>query len=118
LEVARQLSAHDALAAHARDELGISDLTGANPLQAALASAAAFFIGGSLPMLASLFLPLNMMVSGQYVIALLALVLLGYVSAAAGGTKVLRPIIRITFWGTVAMGLTAVVGYLFGVQGI
>jgi len=118
LEVARQLSAHDALAAHARDELGISDLTGANPLQAALASAAAFFIGGSLPMLASLFLPLNMMVSGQYVIALLALALLGYVSAAAGGTKVLRPIIRITFWGTVAMGLTAMVGYLFGVQGI
>jgi VIT1/CCC1 family predicted Fe2+/Mn2+ transporter len=118
LEVARQLSAHDALAAHARDELGISDLTEANPLQAALASAAAFFIGGSLPMLASLFLPLNMMVGGQYVIALLALALLGYVSATTGGTKVLRPIIRITFWGTVAMGLTAMVGYLFGVQGI
>lgn len=118
LEVARQLTAHDALAAHARDELGISDLTEANPLEAALASAAAFFVGGGLPMLASIFLPLNMMVVGQYVIALLALVLLGYVSATTGGTNVLRPIVRITFWGTVAMGLTALVGYLFGVQGI
>ncbi len=118
LEVARQLTAHNALAAHARDELGISDLTEANPLEAALASAAAFFAGGALPMLASLFLPLGVMVGGQYVIALLALVLLGYLSATTGGTNVLRPILRITFWGTAAMGLTALVGYLFGVQGI
>lgn len=116
LEVARQLTTHNALAAHARDELGISDITEAKPLEAALASAAAFFIGGALPMLASLFLPLRIMVGGQYVIALLALVVLGYVSATTGGTGVGRPIVRITFWGTVAMGLTALVGYLFGVQ--
>lgn len=118
LEVARQLTAHDALGAHARDELGISDLTEAKPLEAALASAAAFFVGGALPMLASLFLPLGTMVVGQYFIALFALILLGYVSATTGGTDVWRPIIRITFWGTVAMGLTAVVGWLFNVQGI
>ncbi len=118
LEVARQLTAHNALEAHARDELGISDLTEANPLEAALASAAAFFAGGALPMLASLFLPLDIMVGGQYLIALLALVILGYLSATTGGTNVLRPILRITFWGTAAMGLTAFVGYLFGVQGI
>lgn len=118
LEVARQLTAHNALEAHARDELGISDLTEANPLEAALASAAAFFAGGALPMLASLFLPLGLMVWGQYLIALLALALLGYLSATTGGTNVLKPIVRITFWGTVAMGLTALVGYLFGVEGI
>lgn len=118
LEVARQLTAHNALEAHARDELGISDLTEANPLEAAVTSAAAFFAGGALPMLASLFLPLDQMVGGQYLIALLALVLLGYLSATTGGTNVLRPILRITFWGTAAMGLTALVGYLFGVEGI
>lgn len=118
LEVARQLTAHDALGAHARDELGISELTESNPLQAALASGTAFFFGGALPMLASLFLPLQVMVGGQYGIALIALIILGYVSARTGGTNVLRPILRITFWGTAAMGLTAAVGYLFGVQGI
>lgn len=118
LEVAQQLTAHDALGAHARDELGISDLTEANPLQAALASAAAFFVGGGLPVLAALFLPLTMMVPGQYVFALVALIILGYTSARTGGTNVLRPILRITFWGTVAMGVTAFVGYLFNVQGL
>lgn len=116
LEVARQLTAHDALEAHARDELGISDVTEANPLQAALASAAAFFAGGALPMLASLFLPLGVMIGGQYGIALVALIILGYVSARTGGTNVLRPIVRITFWGTVAMGVTAAVGWLFNVN--
>lgn len=115
-EVARQLSAHNALEAHARDELGISDLTQADPLQAALASAASFFVGGALPALASVFLPLALMVGGQYVIALAALIILGYVSATTGGTPPGRPILRITFWGTVAMGLTALVGYLFDTQ--
>lgn len=118
LEVARQLTAHDALEAHARDELGISDVTEANPLQAALASAAAFFAGGALPMLASLFLPLGVMIGGQYGIALVALIILGYVSARTGGTNVLRPIVRITFWGTVAMGVTALVGWLFDVAAL
>lgn len=116
LEVARQLTEHDALAAHARDELGISDLTEARPLEAALASAAAFFVGGGVPALAAWLLPLNWMVVGQYGIALLALILLGYTSAKTGGTNALKPILRITFWGTAAMGLTALVGYLFGVS--
>jgi VIT1/CCC1 family predicted Fe2+/Mn2+ transporter len=116
LEVARQLTAHDALGAHARDELGISDLTEAKPMQAALASAAAFFVGGSLPTVAAWLLPIHSMVYGQYVIALLALVLLGYTSAKTGGNKPLKPILRITFWGTAAMGLTALVGYWFGVS--
>ncbi len=116
LEVARQLTAHDALGAHARDELGISDLTEARPLEAALASAAAFFVGGGLPALAAWLLPLKWMVVGQYGIALLALILLGYTSAKTGGTNTLKPILRITFWGTMAMGLTALVGYLFGVS--
>lgn len=116
LEVARQLTEHDALLAHARDELGISDLTQANPLQAALASAAAFLVGGSLPVLVSLFFPFVYMVPGQYVFGIVALGLLGYTAAYVGGTAVWRPIARITFWGTAAMGLTALVGYLFGVN--
>lgn len=118
LEVAKQLTEHNALEAHARDELGISDLTEANPLQAALASAAAFFAGGALPMLASLFLPFGWMVVGQYGIALIALILLGYLSARTGGTELMRPVLRITFWGTVAMGVTALVGWLFNVSGL
>jgi len=116
LEVARQLTDHDALLTHARDELGISDLTEANPMQAALASASAFLAGGILPVLVSLFSPLEWMVPGQYIVAILALGLLGYTAATAGGTPAIRPIIRITFWGTMAMGLTAFVGYLFGVN--
>jgi VIT1/CCC1 family predicted Fe2+/Mn2+ transporter len=116
LEVARQLPEHDALLAHARDELGISDLTQANPLEAALASAAAFLVGGALPVLVSLFFPFVYMVPGQYVFAIIALGLLGYTAAYVGGTSVWRPVARITFWGTAAMGLTAIVGYLFGVN--
>lgn len=116
LEVARQLTAHDALAAHAWEELGISSFTEANPMQAALASGVAFFAGGALPMLTSLFLPMEWMVGGHYGIALLALVLLGYASARIGGTSVWRPISRITFWGTAAMGITALVGWLLGVS--
>jgi len=116
LEVAQQMTAHDALLAHARDELGISTLTEANPLQAALASGAAFTVGGAMPVLVALFLPLSQMVPGQYLCAILALALLGYLAARTGGANIWRPILRITFWGTVAMGLTAAVGYLFGVE--
>lgn len=116
MEVAIQLTDHDALLAHARDELGISDLTEANPLQAAFASSLAFLAGGALPVLVSVFSPLEWMVPAQYLVATLALALLGYAAATTGGTPALRPIIRITFWGTMAMGLTALVGYLFGVN--
>ncbi len=116
LEVARQLTAHDALLAHARDELGISDLTEANPLQAAVASGLSFTVGGILPVVVAALAPLTWMIGLQYGSALFFLVLLGYFSARVGGSGTLRPVLRVTFWGTVAMGLTAFVGYLFGVE--
>lgn len=116
MEVARQLTAHDALGAHVRDELGITDVSQANPLQAALASGLSFTVGGLLPLLVSLFFPLEHMLYGQYVFAILFLGILGAVSARTGGSKMLPAVLRITFWGTIAMLLTALVGYLFGVS--
>lgn len=116
LEVARQLSAHNALEAHAREELGIQEITQARPLQAAFASGASFTVGGALPFLVVLLLPLNYQVVGQYLFATLFLMILGAVSARAGGSNVLNAVVRITFWGTVAMGVTALVGYMFNQQ--
>ena len=116
LKVAVQLTAKDALGAHARDELGIHEMTQANPLQAALASGAAFIFGGVLPFLVSVFLPVESMVISQYFFATIFLAILGAMAAKTGGSNVGRAILRITFWGTVAMGLTALVGYLFGVN--
>ena len=116
LKVAEQLSSHDALGAHARDELGINDMTQARPLQAALASGAAFIFGGILPVIAELFVPLNQMILLQYLLAMVFLVILGTFAAKAGGSSVKKAILRITFWGTVAMGVTAYIGHLFGVN--
>ncbi len=116
LEVAKQLTAYNALEAHARDELGISVLTQAQPMQAALASGAAFTFGGFFPFLVSIFLPLKNMVIYQYCFATLFLIILGVVAAKAGGSIVWKAVGRITFWGTIAMGVTALVGYLFGVN--
>lgn len=116
LKVAEQLSSHDALGAHARDELGINDMTQAKPLQAALASGAAFIFGGILPVIAALFVPLNQMILLQYLLAMVFLVILGTFAAKAGGSSVKKAILRITFWGTVAMGVTAYIGHLFGVN--
>lgn len=116
LEVAKQLTAHNALEAHARDELGIHEINQAQPLQAALASGAAFVFGGALPFLVSLFAPLERMVICQYSFAILFLALLGSLAAKAGGSSVPIAIGRITFWGTIAMGITAFVGYLFDVN--
>lgn len=116
LEVAQQLSAHNALEAHMRDELGINNINQAKPLQAAFTSGAAFTFGAILPFLVTLFTPVQQMVYYQYGFAILFLAVLGALSAKTGGANVLRAIFRITFWGTVAMGLTAVVGYLFGVN--
>ena len=113
-EVAQQLTAHDALGAHVRDELGITELHQANPLQAALASGASFIAGGALPFLAVLFLPLPRMVIYQYALSIIFLMLLGAISAKTGGAPIGKAILRITFWGTIAMGLTALVGHLFG----
>lgn len=118
MKVAVQLHAHDALEAHARDELGIHEITKARPLQAALASGIAFVIGGLLPFLVSLFAPLKQMVWIQYSSTILFLIVLGITTARLGGSKILKAVIRIVLWGTLAMGLTALVGYLFNVQGI
>tara|TARA_R110000772_G_scaffold67625_4_gene150156 strand:- start:1214 stop:1903 length:690 start_codon:yes stop_codon:yes gene_type:complete len=116
LKVAEQLSSHDALGAHARDELGINHITQAKPLQAALASGAAFVFGGILPVIAALFVPLSQMILLQYLLAMVFLVILGTFAAKAGGSSVKKAILRITFWGTVAMGVTAYIGHLFGVN--
>ncbi len=116
LKVAVRLTEHNALEAHARDELGINELTQAKPLQAAMASAASFVAGGVLPLLVSLFLPLRGMVLYQYLFAIVFLVILGSLAAIAGGSGIVKGIMRITFWGTIAMGVTALVGYLFHVN--
>jgi vacuolar iron transporter family protein len=114
LEVAQQLTAHDALDAHARDELGMHELTQANPLQAAIASGAAFSLGGLIPLMIAILTPVKHLVSLEYFSTILSLAILGFTSAKLGGTKAMPAILRITFWGTMSMGLTAVVGYLFG----
>jgi len=114
LEVARQMTAHDALGAHARDELGISEVTTARPLQAAMASAATFAIGAALPLLVAVLVPLSAAGWTVTVASLLSLGLLGAMGASAGGAPVLRAVIRVTFWGAVAMAVTALVGKLFG----
>lgn len=116
LKVAEQLTAHDALGAHARDELGINDITQAKPLQAALASGGAFLFGGVLPVFVALLVPIKQMVYLQYIFALFFLIALGVTAAKAGGSSIKKAILRITFWGTVAMGVTALIGYLFGVN--
>jgi len=114
--VAKELTAKDALAAHVRDELGINELNQANPIQAALASGLAFTIGGLLPFLVTLFLPLETMEYSLYVFAIVFLIILGTIAAKAGGSSVKNAVLRITFWGTIAMGLTALVGYLFNIN--
>ncbi|MBP7808783.1 MAG: VIT family protein [Bacteroidia bacterium] len=114
--VAKELTDHDALGAHVRDELGLNEISQANPIQAAFASGASFTVGGALPVLVALFLPIKSMEYSLYASAIVFLILLGAVAAKTGGSSVLKAIIRITFWGTVAMGLTALVGYLFGVS--
>ncbi len=116
LTVARELTEHDALGAHLRDELGLNEISQAKPLQAALASGAAFTVGGILPLIVTLFLPLASMEYTLYIFALVFLVILGALAAKTGGSSIKKAIIRITFWGTAAMGLTALVGYLFQVN--
>lgn len=113
--VATQLMAHDALGAHARDELGISDTSAARPVQAAMASAITFSIGALLPLLIALSVPVSTLmwvVSGS---SLVFLALLGALAARAGGASVMTAAVRVTFWGALAMALTAGVGALFGV---
>jgi VIT1/CCC1 family predicted Fe2+/Mn2+ transporter len=116
LTVAKELTQHDALGAHMKDELGLNEISQAKPIQAALASGASFTVGGVLPLLVTLFLPLKNMEYYLYAFAILFLVILGAIAAKAGGSGISKAIVRITFWGTAAMGLTALVGYLFGVS--
>ncbi len=113
--VAKELTEHDALGSHVRDELGINEISQAKPMQAAFASGAAFIIGGLLPFLVTVLLPLKSMEYYLYGFAIFFLIVLGALSAKTGGSNIGKAIVRITFWGTVAMGLTALVGYLFGV---
>jgi VIT1/CCC1 family predicted Fe2+/Mn2+ transporter len=116
LIVAKELTAHDALGAHVRDELGINKVSKANPIQAALASGAAFTFGGILPLLVIIFLPIKNLELYVYGFTIIFLVILGGLAAKAGGSSIFRAIARITFWGTIAMGLTALVGYYFEVN--
>ena len=116
LQVAKELTLADALGAHVRDELGINEVNRANPMQAAFASGVSFLAGGLMPLLITLFFPVKMMEYSLYVFALLFLTILGAVSARTGGSSVFKAVVRVTFWGTIAMGLTALAGYLFGVS--
>ncbi len=115
LQVAEQLTAHDALGAHARDELGISEQTTAQPTQAALTSAATFAVGAALPLAATFLTPVPHIPIVVSILSLAFLALLGGISALAGGALVARAITRVTFWGAIAMLATAGIGYLFGV---
>jgi VIT1/CCC1 family predicted Fe2+/Mn2+ transporter len=116
MRVAEQLTAHDALGAHARDELGLSEITAARPLQAAIASAVAFAVGATLPVVVAAVAPdawVSRIVTAS---ALVLLSVLGAVAAQVGGAPVLTGAARVTFWGAIAMGSSALVGRLFGTQ--
>ncbi|HVU19099.1 MAG TPA: VIT family protein [Rhizomicrobium sp.] len=116
MDVAVQLTAKDALAAHARDELGITEETTARPIQAALASAASFAVGAAVPIVASLLSPIAFVVATVYAISLAALAGLGALGAQAGGAPLLTATLRVVFWGIVAMAISAGIGTLFHVQ--
>jgi VIT1/CCC1 family predicted Fe2+/Mn2+ transporter len=116
-EVAKQLTAHDALAAHARDELGISELNAARPLQAALASAASFATGAALPLAVTALSPVNLLIPLVAATSLVFLAVLGAVAAHAGGAPLLKAATRVTVWGAIAMAVTSAIGRLFGTTG-
>ncbi|NLY12170.1 MAG: VIT family protein [Gammaproteobacteria bacterium] len=115
-QVAIQLTAHDALAAHARDELGLTDEMQARPVQAALSSALTFSVGAFLPLLIVLLFPAQLLLYLIPASALFFLMLLGGLAAYAGGASIVKGAYRVAFWGALAMGLTTVVGSLFGVS--
>lgn len=115
LQVARHLMAHDALGAHARDEIGITESSRARPITAALSSAVTFAVGAALPMLATLLLPLGWTAAGVALSSLLFLALLGWLAARAGGASPVKGSLRVGFWGALAMLLTFLVGTAFGV---
>ncbi len=116
MQVAIELTEKDALAAHTRDELGINEISHANPIQASIASGAAFTVGGVLPLLVILFAPVKGMEYWLYGFTTIFLIILGAAAAKTGGSSITKAIFRITIWGTIAMVLSAIVGYLFGVN--
>lgn len=115
-KVAEELTAHNALAAHTRDELGITETSAANPLQASMASAISFLVGGVLPLLVVLLIPFSHLEVALYIASVLFLGLSGGLAAKAGGANIKKAVIRIVFWGTIAMGVSAFVGSFFGVN--
>lgn len=116
LQVAKELTEADALGTHIRDELGINEISQAKPMQAAFASGAAFTAGGVLPLLVTIFAPVSGMEYFLYGFTILFLIILGAVSAKTGGSGIAKAVVRILIWGTIAMGLSALVGYIFGVN--
>lgn len=114
-QVSKQLMAHDALGAHARDELGITEIFTAKPLQAAFSSAAAFAVGGSLPLIVALVTPARHLIATVSVASVVCLIFLGMAAARTGGANMCKGALRVSFWGIMAMALTACVGYVFGV---
>jgi VIT1/CCC1 family predicted Fe2+/Mn2+ transporter len=116
MQVAVKLTAHNALESHARDELGINESTHPKPLQASLASGVSFLTGGLLPFFVSLFTPVHYMVICLYSFSIVFLTLSGAIAAGTGGSSIVKGIIRICFWGTMAMAITAFIGYLFGIK--
>ena len=114
-QVAIEMTEFDALGTHIRDELGINEISQANPLQAALASGAAFTVGGVLPLLVVLFAPLKGLEYWLYGFTIIFLIILGITAAKTGGSSIIKAVLRITIWGTLAMGLSALAGYIFGV---
>jgi VIT1/CCC1 family predicted Fe2+/Mn2+ transporter len=113
-QVAEQLTAHDALGAHARDELGISAIQTARPVQAALASAATFSVGAALPLITAAVVPVSSIIWIVSATSLVFLATLGGLAAGAGGASTMRGVIRVTFWGALAMAITALIGRIFG----
>ena len=115
MEVAKQLTEKDALGAHAREELGISEITTAKPFQAAITSAITFAVGAGLPLAVVFFLPFADVIYNVTIFSLILLAVLGGLGAYTGGAPVAKAVLRIAFWGAVAMAITAGVGALFGV---
>ena len=112
--VAQQMTAFDALGTHAREELHITAMTSARPITAAFTSAATFTTGALLPLLVASFIPQALLVAGEAIASLLFLALLGWIGAVAGGAHPLKPVMRVVFWGALAMALTAGIGRVFG----
>ncbi|MDZ7605826.1 MAG: VIT1/CCC1 transporter family protein [Cyclobacteriaceae bacterium] len=114
MQVASELTRHNALEAHARDELGINNMTKAKPLQAAFVSALSFITGAAFPLLISALAPLKQLIVYEYGFSILFLAISGALAAKAGGSLMWKSVLRICLWGTFAMVATALVGYIFG----